>query len=384
MAIPLRDNAPSYDIPWVNLGLIGGCVVVFLLQLTHPGGLEGSREMWGEVPTRILAGDPVPGTSISAWVTLFTSMWMHADIFHLLGNVYALWLFGDNIEWLLGRARYLLFYLACGLAASLFTTVFGYQSDMAGLGASGAIAGVMCAYLIAYPRAKITSIVWFSPFSIGHAMSGSWGFQVRNMSAFWFVGTWVVFQVWWSGYMLFQGQMLNLGIYAHATGAVAGACLVYALANKRRWPKPEHHTRSAALTSVIIGDEGDAGGGSEPVSTLGEELERIREEHKASKYAIPEQRFVDYTAEELMNTGKLTEAREHCREMLVLAKERGERHRELGYERILYDIADRMRKRQTESVPPETYRAESYEQRVERVKRMLRGGRGVNDPPDWL
>jgi len=384
LAIPLRDNAPSYDVPWVNLTLIGACIVTFLLQLIHPGGLAGSREMWGEVPVRILNGEPVPGTSISAWVTLFTSMWMHADIWHLLGNVCGLWLFGDNIEWVLGRLRYFVFYLGCGLAASLVTTLLGYQSSEAGLGASGAIAGVMCAYLLVYPRAKITSICWFDPYSLGHAMSGRWGFQLRNISAFWFVGSWIIFQFVWSAFAMYGGHWLNLGIYAHASGALAGGLLVFPMALKSRRPSADHHTRNAPLTMAVVGDEGSAGGDFEPAPTLGQEITMLREKHGDSRYKLPKVPFTDYRADELIEAGKLGEAKRHCREMLGVARETTDLHRELGYERMLRDINEQIRLKQLEQFPADKVENESYEQRVARVKRMLRGNRDADDPPDWL
>src|SRR5687767_3984389 len=103
MIVPLRDNAPKGSEPLVTLGLIVACVVIYLLQLVFPGGFERSLEVWGEVPTRILAGENVPGTNLSAYWTWLTSMFMHGSAMHLIGNMIMLWLFGDNVEWLLGR-----------------------------------------------------------------------------------------------------------------------------------------------------------------------------------------------------------------------------------------------------------------------------------------
>ena len=168
MIIPLRDNAPSYTTPVVTLSLILVNFLVFGLQWLYPAGFAQSIMDWGEVPVRILAGQPIPGTNFSPAWTMLTSMFMHGGFLHIIFNMLALWLFGDNVEWLLGRAKYLLFYIACGLTASGFTIVFGYESEMPGVGASGAIAAVMGAYLLFFPRSRVVTFVpiflfgWFA------------------------------------------------------------------------------------------------------------------------------------------------------------------------------------------------------------------------------
>jgi membrane associated rhomboid family serine protease len=216
--IPLRDDAPAGATPWVNWALMLSCILVFLWQLAYPGGFEQSLLTWGEVPSRILGGENVPGTGISAWWTLLSAMFMHGGFLHLAGNMVSLWIFGDNIEWLLGRARYLAFYLACGVAASLATLYLGSASDMPGIGASGAIAGVMAAYMLMYPQARVTTLV------LGRGGSG-----VYQISALWFIGAWIAIQVLQSVQALGQGVNMNLGIYAHVAGAIAGAILVWPL-----------------------------------------------------------------------------------------------------------------------------------------------------------
>jgi len=261
MVFPLRDNAPSYAVPVVNLLLILANIVVFLIQLFSPLGFEGFVDTWGEVPRRILAGENVPGTAIPAWVTLFTAMFMHADFWHIFGNMYALWLFGDNVEWLLGRAKYFIFYILCGLAASGVTVLLGSASDEPGIGASGAIAGVLAVYLIFYPRARITSLVWFGFFSLGHIFTGKWWPHLRNISAFWFIGSWILFQLLFSGIFISLHVNLNLGIYAHAGGALAGAVLVWLFVIRDRIPSADSPARSDELTMPIFGDEGPASEG---------------------------------------------------------------------------------------------------------------------------
>ena len=333
MALPLRDNAPGYEVPVVNLSIILICILVFLIQCIYPGGLEASREVWGEVPTRILAGANVPGTNIPAWFTMFTNMWMHADLGHIFGNMYALWLFGDNVEWVMGRARYILFYILCGLVSSVATTLLGYQSSEAGLGASGAILGVMGAYLICFPRAKISSLIFVGPSLTGYMLYGTIGFTVRNISAFWWMGSYIVFQLIFSFILLGAGTWLNLGIYAHAAGALAGIELVYLLRLPDRMPKPEHHTQSDELTLPVIGDYGDAGSSYEPVNTLDEEMSRLHSLHL--KHYAPPPEFHDFRAENLIAAGRISEALQHCVDMRELAYEKDDGEKIYGYSQLI-------------------------------------------------
>jgi membrane associated rhomboid family serine protease len=229
---PLRDNAPKGAFPVVTIALIASCILVYLWQLTYPGGFEQSLLTWGERPRLIFAGANVPGTDIPAWVTLFTSMFMHGGFMHLLGNMMGLWLFGDNIEWLLGRFRYIIFYIGCGLLASLVTVFLGRESDIPGIGASGAIAGVMAAYVLFYPRAAVTTLVFFG------------GIHMVNISAMFYIGFWILTQFIGAGALYSSGESVNAGVYAHAAGAAAGFALVYPLLIRARRPgawEPERH-----------------------------------------------------------------------------------------------------------------------------------------------
>jgi membrane associated rhomboid family serine protease len=329
IVIPLRDNATSYDTPYVTLGLIFTCIVVFALQWLHPQGFAASIAQWGEVPTRILNGENVPGTGISSSWTMLTAMFMHAGGAHIAGNMIALWLFGDNIEWLLGRFRFLVFYLACGLAASGFTVLAGWQSDQPGLGASGAIAGVMVAYLIFYPRAKITSLVWFGFSGYGLA-AGSYLPHLRNISAVWFIGSWILLQAFFATALLGMSVFSNLGIYAHFAGAIAGAIIVWPLVIQARKPKPTDPEVCAELTTFLIGDEGDAGGNEPIFPTLGEEVARLKAEHPE---AIPE--FHDFTVEDLLGKDDVDGALKHAELMLLAATESGDSWRIHGYQALI-------------------------------------------------
>lgn len=338
MGLPLRDNAPTYDVPGVTLTLIALNLAAFAWQHAYPGGFEQSIADWGEVPARIMQNQNVPGSPLPASLTVLTSMFMHANWSHLIGNMYALWLFGDNVEWVLGRARYVLFYMACGILASVATLLLGQASTEPGLGASGAIAGVLAAYLLMYPRARITSLVWIDPYSLMHAMTGQVGLTLRNISALWYIGAWVVFQIITAGFAIHQEMWLNLGTYAHVAGALAGAAMVYPLALPKRIPRADSAVRSAELTSPVIGEEGDAGSGTEPVASVGEEVARIRAEYGTD---VPDPRlFQDCVAEELIAQGDYAAALRHCREMLQIARQEDDVDRVNGYLVLIDAIND--------------------------------------------
>ncbi|RLB58072.1 MAG: hypothetical protein DRI34_05985 [Deltaproteobacteria bacterium] len=159
--LPVEVENPRRRFPWVTLVLLMANVLVFLLQL---GMLSlSSREMlrWAFLPGDFLAGRHLE--------TLFTSMFMHGGFLHLAGNMYFLWLFGDNVEDRLPRGVYLAFYLACGLAASLVHALLTSQPYIPTVGASGAISGIMGAYLVLHPRRKMYQVIWFVQFKVSVA-----------------------------------------------------------------------------------------------------------------------------------------------------------------------------------------------------------------------
>lgn len=157
--IPLKDLNPSRTFPIVNVLLILANVIVFLYQVNLPPRVEHAFVMANAtVPERLpefLAG------SVSAKVALaplFTSMFLHGGLLHLLGNMLFLWIFGDNVEDFFGHAGYLVFYLACGIGSGLLHVLFNLHSALPAVGASGAISGVMGAYVVLYPRAKVLTL----------------------------------------------------------------------------------------------------------------------------------------------------------------------------------------------------------------------------------
>jgi membrane associated rhomboid family serine protease len=155
LGLPVEFNVPPRRFPLVTVCLIALCVLCFLVELMVPDRVSAA---YGFVPAQLFSG--------FGWVTLFTCMFLHTGWVHLLGNMYFLYILGDNIEDVLGRGRYLLFYLTCGVLGSLAYALPNLQSTQPLMGASGAIAGVIAAYLLLYPRARLTFMFLFWQFKI--------------------------------------------------------------------------------------------------------------------------------------------------------------------------------------------------------------------------
>src|SRR5713226_6670298 len=165
MILPLRDDQPSFSIPFINYFLIVLNVLVFFWELSvgmqSRGALSSFLVEFGVVPSHTLAvlngySSDSPATVI---LPLFTSMFLHGSFFHVASNMLMLWIFGDNVEDYLGHFRYLLFYLSIGLIAAATQILGNVHSRVPIIGASGAIAGVMGAYFVLYPRARVLTWV---------------------------------------------------------------------------------------------------------------------------------------------------------------------------------------------------------------------------------
>jgi membrane associated rhomboid family serine protease len=179
--IPLRDNIPYRTFPIVNYGIIGACTLVFLLQLAdQPGDKVSLVAKYGMIPAlvrepetpvvirepyldpernRVIVTERTVRPVIAPWLTLLTCVFLHGGWMHFLGNMWFLHIFGDNVEDRLGHVGYVIFYLASGILASVAHLLTNADSTVPTIGASGAIAGVMGAYFLLYPRAQVESIV---------------------------------------------------------------------------------------------------------------------------------------------------------------------------------------------------------------------------------
>ncbi|MFQ5398304.1 MAG: rhomboid family intramembrane serine protease [Anaerolineae bacterium] len=164
--IPISDNQPRRRTPIVTYLLIGLNMYLFLVQLSQGPAMEAFVYRWGVVPARLAqwAQHPV------VLITLVTSMFLHGGWLHLLGNMLYLWIFGDNVEDRLGHGRFLLFYLAGGVAAGLVQAFFTAGSPLPAIGASGAVAAVLGAYMVLYPAARVHVLIplffWFTTVSV--------------------------------------------------------------------------------------------------------------------------------------------------------------------------------------------------------------------------
>jgi membrane associated rhomboid family serine protease len=214
--IPLSDDNPLRAIrfQWVTIGLITANVVVFLLQNIEPGQTVAAS--FAVVPFELLQvgvfGGPAHGAfdrlNVPEGYTLLTYMFLHGDIIHLASNMLFLWVFGDNVEDAMGHLKFLVFYVLCGVAGGIAHAYMLPTSKLPLIGASGAVAGVIAAYLILHPRV----LVWVLAFR----------FIPLKISAAWVLGVWVATQV----LMVLLNQADQVAWWAHIGGMVAGAILV--------------------------------------------------------------------------------------------------------------------------------------------------------------
>jgi len=215
--IPIRDTIKSKTFPFVNTILIACCGMAFLYELSLGDRLEQFIRTLGVTPVSVSAtlfqGDP----AFRPIITLFTSMFLHGGWMHLLGNMLYLYIFGDNVEDRLGHAGYLLFYLLAGAAAGLTQVYFAPDSTASLIGASGAISGVLGAYFLLYPKARVLTVIPLFVF-----------FPVVELSAFVFLGFWFLMQFLQGALTAWTGAAAGGGIawWAHAGGFVAGAILL--------------------------------------------------------------------------------------------------------------------------------------------------------------
>jgi membrane associated rhomboid family serine protease len=161
MFIPIKDLNPRRTYPVVNTVLILSNVIVFLYQLTLPPHQYQAFVMSNAtIPAHIRGALAGYGSLEAAFLPIFTSMFLHSGFMHLAGNMLFLWIFGDNVEDYFGHFPYLLFYLVCGIGSGLTHIIFNFYSPLPALGASGAISGVMGAYILLYPRARVLTLVF--------------------------------------------------------------------------------------------------------------------------------------------------------------------------------------------------------------------------------
>ena len=220
---PLRDNAPTRQFPAVTVGLIVANVLFYFLYQARDTIVTTAREPVDELafhPCEVNGSCAVVGED---WpLTVVTSMFMHGDILHLGGNMLFLWVFGNNIEDALGRVRFLVFYLLAGVGATLLQTVVTLSTGspqaavIPNLGASGAVSGVLGAYFLVLPHARVLTVIFLAII-----------FFVREIPAFLYLGIWFLFQAWDANFQLSHPpEGGGVAVFAHIGGFFFGLAAV--------------------------------------------------------------------------------------------------------------------------------------------------------------
>jgi len=211
--IPFKDDNPTRRLPFVTVGLIAINTAIFIMQMVYPVDPRRIVFAYGAIPHFLLTFKTVQ--PIHPFLTLFTSMFMHGGLLHLGTNMLYLWIFGDNVEDRLGHMRFLVFYLLCGVAAAYSHALTDRFSMLPMIGASGAVSGILGAYLLLFPRAKVHTLIFLGFF-----------IEIVRLPALLVIGFWVVIQ--------FMNGILSKGIagqggvawFAHIGGFVFGVLTI--------------------------------------------------------------------------------------------------------------------------------------------------------------
>jgi membrane associated rhomboid family serine protease len=213
---PISDDNPRIRTPIVTWSIIGACLLVFLWQVSL-GEEQGQIAVFqfGMIPARLLGEAELRSdlVAIPAWSTVLTSMFMHGGWLHLALNMLFLWIFGDNVEDSMGHVRYLVFYLACGIAAAMAQALMNPDSAIPMVGASGAISGVLGAYVLLHPHATVRVLIFIGVFA-----------TIANVPALIVLGLWFLTQIASAAFSQAGGP--GVAFWAHVGGFVAGMVLV--------------------------------------------------------------------------------------------------------------------------------------------------------------
>jgi len=238
---PLRDNIPSHSTAVVNYGLIGITAAVFLMQVSEPDGQQRLVEQFAMIPARVSHPDRsikipsakvehlpdgqvrqvmeekiLPPSAFPVWLTIFTCIFLHGGLMHFAGNIWFLYIFGDNVEDRFGHIGYLVFYLASGVAASLTHYITEPNSVIPTIGASGAIAGVMGAYFLMYPKSQVLALI-----PIFYII------RIIVVPAPVFLGIWFAIQFFQGTAALSGAGAGGVAWWAHIGGFLAGLCVAW-------------------------------------------------------------------------------------------------------------------------------------------------------------
>ena len=229
--IPIRDTIPHQRTPYVVYGLIAANALVFLYQMgMSPEQLHHFFQYYGVLPARYNRPEIWDRLGVAMQLAPFaSSMFLHGGVLHILGNMWMLWIFGDNVEDWFGHVGFLIFYLFCGVASALLHLMFNWGSTLPTVGASGAIAGVMGAYFLLYPRARVVTLLPIFFF-----------FTFIELPAVVFLGFWFAMQLLSGAAALGKAGAGGIAWWAHIGGFAAGALVVFLLGGA----KPRRPTKS--------------------------------------------------------------------------------------------------------------------------------------------
>jgi len=212
--IPIKDINPTERFAIVTLVIIVLNIAVFLYELAlGPQAGEMFVDSFALIPARLFSRIPEPSHAVPAGAAIFTSMFLHGGFLHIAGNMLYLWIFGNNVEDSMGRIRFIVFYFLCGIAAAYSHALANADSTMPMIGASGAISGVLGAYLVLYPRARVLTLIAF-------------GLYIRTVEvpAMFVLGFWFVLQ--FLNALLSSGAGGGVAWFAHIGGFIAGILLI--------------------------------------------------------------------------------------------------------------------------------------------------------------
>jgi membrane associated rhomboid family serine protease len=224
---PLRDDNPTKNYPYITVAFIVINIAVFIMQLVFADGKGDITTQFAVIPVRFTFENGGPLFKVSPYVTLLSYNFLHGGFLHLAFNMLFLWIFGNNIEDTLGRIKFILFYLVCGVAAALLHITTNLDSPIQMVGASGAIAGILGAYLILFPFANIDTLFVF--FFI---------IRIIKVPAIFFIGFWFFIQI----ISVSGGGASNIAWFAHIGGFIAGVVLILIFKpKKKKKPRIVYH-----------------------------------------------------------------------------------------------------------------------------------------------
>lgn len=220
--IPYKDDNPTSIFPFVTLGIIALNIIAYLWELASPAGEQQIALSYGAIPYNLLTFER--GQPLHPVATIFSSMFLHGGFFHLGGNMLYLWIFGDNIEDRLGHLRFLFFYLLAGIAAAYSHSLMEPDSQIPMIGASGAISGVLGAYLLMFPRARVHTVLFLGFF-----------WQVVRVPTLIVIGFWAIIQ--FINGIITRGLLGQGGVawFAHVGGFLFGLITIKLWLPKRRF-----------------------------------------------------------------------------------------------------------------------------------------------------